>query len=236
MLCRFKVGTGLTGAPSQYYFTVAPICVLLIVFIGWIVSTYANVTIFADPAITELAATSVVWAYTVFSMLIQTALVVKLVFFSHSPRRAADDALPVENPFNTRTGRQRRSSALAVATEDERGQSCEHVAHGSDDEDGYGGEVNEKYREGTAGKRSGGGGHQMTASVSSAVSFSPGVLPQEKVDFDDEVELARLSQGLRRRSEGSIELESTPERSPSVEKHEDERREWADSRTMYLAL
>ncbi|GJN87176.1 hypothetical protein Rhopal_000121-T1 [Rhodotorula paludigena] len=212
-----------------YYFTVAPICVLLIVFIGWIVSTYGNVTFFANAAITELAATSVVWAYTVFSMLIQTALVVKLVFFSHSPRRAPDDARPAENPFNTRTGRQRRSSALAVATEDERGRSCEDVAHESDDEDGYGGDVDEKYRGGTAGKRSGGGGHQMNASVSSAVSsavsFSPGVLTHEKVDFDDEVELARLSQGLRRRSEGSIEVESTPERSPSVEKHGDERRE-----------
>ncbi|BGP46463.1 hypothetical protein JCM10450v2_002308 [Rhodotorula kratochvilovae] len=103
------------------YFCVLPITALLLSFLAWVVSIYAFVPAFTQPTIVEIAATSSVWAYTLFSAATQTAIVVKRAFFA---RPLAPPPGLAENPFNTRT-RRRRSSALSQE-EDE--QECKRAA------------------------------------------------------------------------------------------------------------
>ncbi|GAA6000353.1 hypothetical protein JCM10207_007975 [Rhodosporidiobolus poonsookiae] len=86
------------------YFIVVPICALMIGFISWIVATYSFSPAFTKGSTVELASTAVVWAYTLFTALTQTAVVLKRLFALRRggapPQNRRGRGQFVENPFN----------------------------------------------------------------------------------------------------------------------------------------
>ncbi|GAA6031796.1 hypothetical protein JCM8097_001994 [Rhodosporidiobolus ruineniae] len=94
------------------YFCVVPICLLVFIFVSWVISVYGYNQKFNDATTAEIAATSHIWAYTLVHITATTALVLKRLFTSSSRREPASQH--VENPFNTRTGRRRETDELGM--------------------------------------------------------------------------------------------------------------------------